>query len=65
VGFVLYHWSAPIGPTGWVEGVRGVFTALGLPFPLLGSALGASLPSFAAAFVLTLLLPRRPGPVTR
>lgn len=61
VGFVLYHWSVPTGPTGWVEAVRGAFTALGLPFPLLGSALGASLPSFAAAFGLGLLLPRRRG----
>lgn len=61
VGFVLYHWSVPTGPTGWVEAVRGAFTALGLPFPLLSSALGASLPSFAAAFGLGLLLPRRRG----
>jgi hypothetical protein len=33
---------------------------LHLPFPLFGSALGASVPSFAAAFALSLLvLPRR------
>lgn len=61
VGFVLYHWSVPTGPAGWVEAVRGAFTSLGLPFPLLGSALGASLPSFAAAFGLALLLPRGRG----
>jgi nucleobase:cation symporter-1, NCS1 family len=59
VGAVLYHWSVPTGPEGWVEGVRSVFTGAGLPFPLLDSRLGASLPSFAIAFVLTLvLLPR-------
>ena len=29
---------------------------LGAPFPLLGSALGASLPSFAVAFVLAVVL---------
>ncbi len=59
VGFLLYHWSVPTGPQGWVEAVRTVFHGLlGLPFPLFGSAIGASLPSFAAAFVLTLLLPR-------
>jgi len=61
VGFVLYHWSVPTGPAGWVEAVRGAFASLGLPFPLLGSALGASLPSFAAAFGLALLLPRGRG----
>ncbi|GIU98528.1 MAG: hypothetical protein KatS3mg014_0144 [Actinomycetota bacterium] len=63
-GFVLYHWSVPTGPAGWVDAVRSVFTGLGLPFPLFGSALGASLPSFAAAFLLGLVLP--PGdPVRR
>ena len=59
VGFVVYHWSAPSGPQGWVEAVRSVFEGLGLPFPLLDSRLGASLPSFVVAFALTLALPRR------
>ncbi len=59
VGFVLYHWSVPTGPAGWVDAVRSAFAALGLPFPLLGSAIGASLPSFGVAFCLALLLPRR------
>lgn len=58
-GAILYHWSVPTGPDGWVAAVRTVFADwLGLPFPLFGSAIGASLPSFAAAFALTLLLPR-------
>jgi len=60
-GFALYHWSVPTGPQGWVDAVRGVFESLGLPFPLLDSKLGASIPSFAIAFGLTLLLPRRPA----
>jgi NCS1 family nucleobase:cation symporter-1 len=64
VGFVLYHWSVPTGPEGWVETVGRIFTSVGLPFPLMGSRLGASLPSFAVAFVLSLVvLPRRGRPV--
>ena len=58
-GFVVYHWSAPTGPQGWVDAVRAAFEGVGLPFPLLGSRLGASLPSFAVAFVLALAVPRR------
>lgn len=58
-GFVVYHWSAPTGPLGWVDAVRAAFEGLGLPFPLLGSRIGASLPSFAVAFVLALAVPRR------
>lgn len=56
-GFVLYHWSVPTGPEGWVGWIASIADALGLPFPLMGSALGASIPSFALAFVLTLALP--------
>jgi len=64
-GFVVYHWCVPTGPAGWVEAVRTVVADwLGLPFPLFGSALGASLPGFAVAFGLTLLLPR-PRAATR
>ncbi|MFM8944519.1 MAG: purine-cytosine permease family protein [Actinomycetota bacterium] len=58
-GFALYHWSVPTGPAGWVDGVRAVVEGLGLPFPLFGSALGASIPSFALAFLLALALPRK------
>jgi len=58
-GFVVYQWSVPTGPTGWIDAVERVFTGLGLPFPLLDSRVGASLPSFAVAFGLALLvLPR-------
>ncbi len=69
-GFVLYHWSAPTGPQGWVEAVRTLFHGwLHLPFPLFDSRLGASIPSFALAFALSLVLLRdrrgRPEPSTR
>ncbi len=53
-GFAVYHWSVPTGPEGWVDTVTQVFTAVGLPFPLMGSRLGASLPSFLITFVLSL-----------
>jgi hypothetical protein len=59
LGFAVYHWSSPTGPQPWVDGVRRVFESLSLPFPLLGSRLGASLPSFAVAFALAFLVPRR------
>jgi len=58
-GFVLYHWSVPTGPAAWIDGVRTVFTAIGLPFPLFDSRLGASVPSFVVAFALSLLVLRR------
>jgi len=65
VGFVLYHWSVPTGPEGWVEAVGRLFTNVGLPFPLMGSRFGASVPSFAVAFVLSLIvIPRRSTPVS-
>ncbi len=58
-GFVVYHWAAPTGPQGWADAMRTMFHEwLHLPFPLFGSAIGASLPSFAVAFGLALVLPR-------
>ncbi len=62
VGFVVYQWSVPTGPQGWVDAVGEVFGSLGLPFPLLDSRLGASIPSFVVAFGLAAVLPR---PATR
>jgi NCS1 family nucleobase:cation symporter-1 len=63
VGFVLYHWSVPTGPEGWIRAVRTIFEDwFSLPFPLADSALGASLPSFAAALMIYLMLA---GPVRR
>jgi len=58
-GFLVYQWSVPTGPSGWQNAMHTLFHGwLGLPFPLAGSALGASLPSFAAAFVLQLAIGR-------
>jgi putative hydroxymethylpyrimidine transporter CytX len=60
-GFVVYQWFVPTGPGWWTQAVARVFDAMQLPFPLIhGSPAGASLPAFAAAFVLALaILPRR------
>jgi putative hydroxymethylpyrimidine transporter CytX len=59
-GFVVFQWSVPTGPgwwTGFVERALGDWAHL--PVPLFDGRLGASLPSFAAALVLALLvLPR-------
>jgi putative hydroxymethylpyrimidine transporter CytX len=59
VGFVVFQWCVPTGPQGWVDGVGRAFDALALPFPLFDGRLGASIPSFAVAFALALLVPRR------
>ena len=59
-GFLLYQWSVAPGtlPAGWTDAMLTLFHAwLRLPFPLFHSSLGASLPSFALAFVLTLVRP--------
>ena len=58
-GSVVYHWSVPTGPEGWVDAVTQLFTSVGLPFPLFDSRLGASLPSFLVTFVLSLVVLRR------
>lgn len=62
LGFAVYHWCAPTGPAAWVDGVRSFFAdTLSLPFPLFGSRLGASIPSFVVAFGLGLVLLRGRG----
>jgi cytosine/uracil/thiamine/allantoin permease len=60
-GFIVFHWSAPVGPDGWKHAVESVFQALHLPFPLFGSVIGASIPAFATAFLLSLVVLRRSG----
>lgn len=56
-GFIVYQWSVPTGPAGWQSAMRAVFhDGLHLPFPLAGSAAGASVPSFGAALVVYLVL---------
>jgi purine-cytosine permease-like protein len=62
-GFAVYQWCVPTGPAGWVQAVQTLFSDwLRLPFPLLGSRIGASAPAFAVAFILSLFLGRRKGP---
>ncbi len=65
VGFLLYQWSVPTGPSGWLTAMHTFFHSwLHLPFPLASSALGASLPSFGGAFLVALaVLPRRRTPI--
>jgi hypothetical protein len=64
VGFLVFQWCAPTTLVGWWSaGLEHVLHEwLGLPFPLVGdAALGGSIPGFAAAFLVALLvLPRRP-----
>ncbi len=63
VGFVLFQWCAPTTLVGWwTNGLERVMHGwLHLPFPLVpDAAIGGSVPSFAAAFLLALVvLPRR------
>ncbi len=51
-GFLVYQWSVPTGPQAWVEGLEAALRdGLHLPFPLAGSAAGASIPAFCAALL--------------
>jgi putative hydroxymethylpyrimidine transporter CytX len=60
-GFLLYQWSVPTALPGWEDGMRTLFHDwLGLPFPLFGSALGASVPSFMIALLVSLIVLDRP-----
>jgi len=55
LGFLVYQWSVPTGPQWWKDAVQMVFQDwLHLPFRPAGSPAGASIPSFATAFVLSL-----------
>ncbi|MGH2694377.1 MAG: purine-cytosine permease family protein [Actinomycetota bacterium] len=54
-GFVVYHWIAPVGPAWWTDGVGSV---LGSPLSERFEWIGGSLPSFAVAFSLALVVPR-------
>jgi NCS1 family nucleobase:cation symporter-1 len=59
VGFVVYHWILPTGPGWWVDSVQSVVsTPLVAKFPWLN----ASIPSFAFAFAIALILLRSWGP---
>jgi nucleobase:cation symporter-1, NCS1 family len=60
-GFLLYQWCVGSQLAWWNDAMRTLFhTGLHLPFPLWNSAFGASIPSFAGALLLSLVvLPRR------
>ena len=59
LGFVAYHALTEVGPAGWVSAVKGAAGALGLPHPLFGGAVPASVLAFAVAFVAAIALIRR------
>jgi purine-cytosine permease-like protein len=57
-GFVAYQWCAP-SPVGWWQDLlKGTFGAAGLSVPL-----GGSIPGFAVAFGVALLVLPRPAAV--
>ncbi|MFN2587608.1 MAG: cytosine permease [Actinomycetota bacterium] len=58
-GFVVYHWIAPTGPGWWLDWSETLF---GMPLSARLPWLGASLPSFGVAFLLTLPLGRHRRP---
>ena len=59
LGFLVYQWSVPTGPGVWTNGIETLLHGwLRLPFPLLNSSAGASIPSFVAAMAVYLLLSR-------
>lgn len=62
IGFLVYQWSVPTGPAAW-QGALGTLIQgwLHLPYPLAGSAMGASVPSFAAALGAYLIVSWRPA----
>jgi nucleobase:cation symporter-1, NCS1 family len=64
-GFVVFQWCVPTGPAWWTGLVeRAVHDVAHLPFPLFGGALGASVPSFVTAFVVSLAVLPRPRAAT-
>lgn len=60
-GFAAYQWIAPTDISAWKTALGAVCRAVGLPFPLRGALpwMGASVPSFALAFILYVILARR------
>jgi putative hydroxymethylpyrimidine transporter CytX len=53
VGFAVFHWIAPTGPEWWTTWSRNL---LGTPLSERWGWFNASLPAFAVAFALTLVL---------
>jgi NCS1 family nucleobase:cation symporter-1 len=57
LGFAVYHWIAPTQLAGWASAVETFFGRwLGLPFPLFGGEVPASVAAFAVAFLAYLPL---------
>jgi putative hydroxymethylpyrimidine transporter CytX len=66
LGFGVYHWIAPTSLPGWSAAVEAFFAdGLGLPFPLFGGAVPASVLSFAAAFLAYLAIAATARAVSR
>lgn len=55
VGFFVYHWFIPTGPEWWTSMVGSL---VGPPLTARFTYVGASIPSFASAFLMALTLPR-------
>jgi putative hydroxymethylpyrimidine transporter CytX len=52
LGFAVYHWIAPTSLAGWASAVETFFAGwLGLPFPLFGGEVPASVFAFGVAFL--------------
>jgi nucleobase:cation symporter-1, NCS1 family len=52
-GFLVYQWSVPTGPARWQSIMKTLLhSGLHLPFPLAGSAAGASIPAFGVAAMI-------------
>jgi NCS1 family nucleobase:cation symporter-1 len=52
LGFAAYHWTAPTAVPGWSGAVETVFAGwLGLPFPMFGGTVPASVVGFSVGFV--------------
>lgn len=58
-GFLLYEWITPADVGWWQDVVSALFDSLGLAFPLTDSVswLGAAVPAFLLAFVISILAP--------
>jgi len=62
LGFAVYHWVAPTPLAGWTRAVETLYADwLGLPFPLFGGEVPASIVAFAVAFGAAALFSRSRG----
>jgi len=61
LGFVAFQWCAPSPVGWWRDALEAVASAVGLPFPLAGGALGGSVPGFLVACVVAVVVSPRGG----